>query len=141
MYRLILVVLALCIAPCLARAQGIAPHVVPGYEDAGPPFKWTPYGPSLPSSPSATTPVAGAQYGLALASATTLTVPATTRMANVVIEGQSIRCTTDGATTPTASVGSLYPPGTFLQVWGTALTNLKCIQIAATATIDSEYFR
>ncbi len=110
----------------------------PGYQDAT--GKACVTG-TVTTTPPATTPVAGAQYGLAVTSATTLTVPATTKVANVVVEGQNVRCTTDGATTPTASVGSLYSVGQILTAWGTSLTNLKCIQVAASATLDIEYFK
>lgn len=93
------------------------------------------------TSPAALTPVAGAQYGLTLAAATAITPPATATTAIVTVEGNSVRCTTT-ATTPTASVGmGPYGIGTILTVKLTSLAAFQCIQTAASATIDVEYFK
>lgn len=88
------------------------------------------------------TVVAGAQYGLAVASSTGLTVPPGATVAQVTVEGTSIRYTTDGATTPTATVGmGPFPAGTTLLFNITALAALRIIQTSASATIDVEYFQ
>jgi hypothetical protein len=89
------------------------------------------------------TPVAGAQYGLAIATSTALTVPATATIATVTVEGNSLRYTSDGATAPTTSVGmGPFAIGTTLTFnLGTGLANLRFIQVAASSTIDVEYFK
>lgn len=88
------------------------------------------------------TPVAGAQYGLAVASSTALTVPATATVAVVTIEGAAVRYTSDGATTPTASVGmGPFPIGTTLTFNLVSLAGVRIIQTNSAATIDVEYFK
>lgn len=88
------------------------------------------------------TPVAGAQYGLAVASSTALTVPATATIAMITVEGAAIRYTSDGATTPTASVGmGPFPIGSSLTFNLVSLAGIRIIQTSASATIDVEYFK
>jgi hypothetical protein len=88
------------------------------------------------------TAVTGAQYGLAVASSTALTVPATATIAEITVEGAAIRYTTDGATTPTASVGEgPFPIGTTLTFNLTGLAAVRIIQTQASATINVEYFK
>lgn len=109
-------------------------------------------GPTTPSGgtpPPATTvaqkswtPVSGAQYGLTVASSTALTVPTGATYATVTVEGGTVRYTSDGATTPTATVGmGPFVVGSFLQLNINPLSNLKFIQSAGTATLDVEYFK
>lgn len=97
---------------------------------------------TVTSSAKPFTPVAGAQYGLTVATATALTVPATATFATVTVEGAPVRYTSDGATTPTSTVGmGPFPIGYALSFNLTALSNLKFIQTSASATIDVEYFK
>ena len=88
----------------------------------------------------ASTSVPGAQMGLGVVTATALTVPATATTAQIVVEGQSVRCRDDG-TAPTASVGTLYGVGTIIVEAKPALSALQCIQTAATATLDVGYYK
>ena len=95
---------------------------------------------TTPAAPaSLRTSVAGAQYGLAIPTSTALTVPATATIATVTVEGAAIRYTTDGATTPTASVGmGPFPIGTTLVFNLTTLAAVRIIQTQASATVDVE---
>lgn len=88
------------------------------------------------------TPVAGAQYGLTVATAVALTVPAGATLAQITVEGGTVRYTSDGATTPTASVGmGPFVVGSYLQLNISPLSNVKFIQSSGTATLDVEYFK
>lgn len=131
--RLLALLIVLLSLPLAARGQSTAQPVIPGYQSTG-------VGAPSFTPENAMTPVASAQYGLTVATATSLIVPAGASTANVEIEGAPVRCTTDGSTTPTASVGVQYQPG-IIVVRKPALSNLQCIQTAATATLNVEYFR
>ena len=89
----------------------------------------------------ARTAVVGSQFGLAVPTSTALTVPATATIANITVEGASIRYTSDG-TTPTAAIGmGPFAIGTTLTFNLTTLAALRFIQTSASATIDVEYFK
>ena len=78
----------------------------------------------------------------AVTTANCSTGAAPTQAANVVLEicvsTQSIRYRSDGGT-PTASVGIPVAPGTCFQFSGD-LRALQIIQVAASATVDIEFF-
>jgi hypothetical protein len=86
------------------------------------------------------TAVPSNQYGLTIASATLLTVPATATYGAICAETATVRYTTDGATTPTSTVGMPLAAGACVAMRGHAvLVNFKAI--GAGATIDAEYFK
>jgi hypothetical protein len=85
------------------------------------------------------TPV-GKQYGLSVNSVTSLTVPSQTKCAQIGIEGQNVRYTTDGSN-PTAGVGQVVTPGTPLQFCGPALSALKFIAVVAGGILNVDYFK
>ena len=90
--------------------------------------------------PGAATSAGTGQMGLTVATATSLTIPAGTKAAQITVEGESVRCRDDGVA-PTASTGVLYPVATVLVEWMPALAGLQCIQTTATATLDVAYYR
>ena len=92
------------------------------------------------SAPYAYTPVSPGQFGVTVASSTGLTIPSGALQAVVSVEGNSVRYTYDGTTTPTATVGHLLTSGQAIQFFSaTILTNLRFIQVAATATLNVSY--
>lgn len=79
------------------------------------------------------------QYGVSIASVTTLTVPAGTLIAEICVEAASARYTTTG-TAPTSSTGiPVAAGGCFQLAGGVALTAFKII--GSGATMDVEYFK
>ena len=93
-----------------------------------------------PNPPYNYTPVSPGQFGVTVASSTGLTIPSGALQAVISVEGNSVRYTYDGTTTPTASVGHLLTAGQAIQFSGmTLLANLKFIQVAATATLNVSY--
>lgn len=96
--------------------------------------------PGTGAQPYNYTHVAGSQFALGCVAATALTVPATAAQAVVCAEGNDVRYTYDGVTTPTAAVGQKLSAGQCVQFSGAdILARLKFIQIAATATLNVEY--
>lgn len=94
--------------------------------------------PVLPG-PYQYTPVAGAQYNLAITSSTALTVPGTATYAVVCAKTAAVNYTTDGATTPTSTVGIPLAALACVPLSGAAvLTNFRAI--SATGTLTAEYF-
>lgn len=91
-----------------------------------------------PTKPGALTPL-GYQQIVGPAAATTLTVPAGATIAEVTVEGASVRWRDDG-TAPTVSVGMPLAIGTFI-TFTTTLSALQFIQTAATATLDISYYK
>jgi hypothetical protein len=86
------------------------------------------------------TAVPSNQYGLTIASATLLTVPATATYGAICAETATVRYTTDGTTTPTSLVGMPLAAGACVAMRGHAvLVNFKAI--SATGTLDAEYFK
>jgi hypothetical protein len=88
------------------------------------------------------TPASPMQANLAIASSTALTVPTGADYAVVCAEGANARYTTDGTTTPTASVGMPLLLNQCVSIVGqTALANFRAIQQSATSTLDISYFK
>ncbi|WP_439392310.1 hypothetical protein ACRQ5Q_22195 [Bradyrhizobium sp. PMVTL-01] len=95
---------------------------------------YTPCTPATPLSPM--------QAGLGVASSTALTVPTGAIYAVVCAEGQAIRYTTDGTTTPTAAIGMPLQVNQCVSLLGaTTIANFRAIQQSATATIDVSYYK
>lgn len=94
--------------------------------------------PVLPA-PYQYTPIAGAQYNLAITSSTALTVPGTATYATVCAKTAALNYTTDGATTPTSTVGTPLQALACVGISGAAvLTNFRAI--SATGTLTVEFF-
>lgn len=92
--------------------------------------------------PFPASPIAGAsQYGITIASATTLTVPSNANYAVVCVESANARYTADG-TTPTATVGMPLLQNQCVSLQSnTTLQRFQIIQQTAGATIDASYYR
>lgn len=94
------------------------------------------------AGPYSFTPLTPMQSGLAITSATALTVPSGATYAVICAEGQNVRYSTDGTTTPTASVGMLLLQNQCVSFSGSlSLSKFRAIQAAATATLDVSYFK
>ncbi len=90
--------------------------------------------------PYAYLPLPPGQHNIAPTSATGLAVPNGARYATVCASTGSVKYTTDGSTTPTASVGMPLAAGACVTLSGAAaLANFKAI--SATGTLDAEYFQ
>ena len=99
---------------------------------------YTDLNPQVSPKPYSYTPCSGTQYGLSVASAASLTVPADAEFATVVAAGAA-RYTLDG-TTPTASVGIPLSAGVPVEFRGRAM--LKALKIfGTTTTVDVAYFK
>lgn len=84
--------------------------------------------------------VGASQFGLALTTVKTLTVPATALAARVCIRTAEVETTEDGTTPTTAPKGTAFPSGSCTWILGqSAMTTLK--MISATGTADIEYFQ
>jgi hypothetical protein len=79
------------------------------------------------------------QYGLAVGTNTTLTVPPTTLCAYITVETASVRRTSDG-TSASTTVGTLFTSGTQWTDCG-PLASYKFTAVSGSPTIDVEYFR
>ena len=85
-------------------------------------------------------PLGPGQYGLTPTSATALTIPTGARYAVICAESATVRYTTDGATTPTSSVGIPLASGTCVGMSGaTVLANFRAL--SSSGTLDIEYFQ
>lgn len=80
-----------------------------------------------------------AQYGLAVATNTTLTVPGGTLCAYFTVETASVRRTSDG-TSATTTVGTLLSTGAQWSDCG-PLANYKFTAVSGSPTLDVEYFK
>lgn len=99
-------------------------------------------GGSTPVTPGALTPLSPMQTALAITASTGLTVPTGSTYSVVCAEGANVRYSTDGTTTPTASVGMQLLQNQCLPLQGaTTIANFKAIQQSATATLDASYFK
>ncbi len=89
------------------------------------------------------TPLGPGQYGVSIATATGLTIPAGARYVNVCADGQPMRYTTDGQTTPTAGGTGVYVAnGSCVLLEGPkVIANFKAITTTAGGTLDAEYFK
>jgi len=92
---------------------------------------------SIYNRPGPLVSAGAAQYGVSIAAATALTVPAGAVQAEICVETAAARYTDDG-TTPTATVGIPLPSGTCFQYTG-PLTAFKII--GAGATMDVSYYK
>ena len=96
--------------------------------------------PGVMPLPYAYTPLPPGQHGLSPASSTALTIPAGARYATVCASAAAAKYTTDGATTPTATIGQPLPAGSCLSLSGSAvLANFRFV--SASGTVDVEYFQ
>jgi hypothetical protein len=88
------------------------------------------------------TPTSPDQHGLAITSSTALTVPAGSTYAVVCAKGGGANYTTDGATTPTGSVGTALAQNNCSAFPGAqTLSNLRFIQqTGSTTTLDVNYW-
>ncbi len=85
-------------------------------------------------------PVGSGQHNLAPTVATALTVPASARFMRVCATTATVKYTTDGLTTPTASIGEPLFASSCLELSGVrVLSNFRAI--SATGTLDVEYFQ
>jgi hypothetical protein len=93
--------------------------------------------------PYSYTPLTAGQHNLGIVTSTALTVPATATYATLCASGAAVKYTTDGTTTPTASVGQPLALGQCVPLAGaTVLANFRAIQSGAgAATLDVEYFK
>lgn len=96
----------------------------------------------LPAAPYNYTALSPMQAGLAVVGSTALTVPSGATYAVVCARTQNVNYTTDGTTTPTASVGMQLIQNQCVSLSGaTVLANFRAIQQTATATLDVSYFK
>lgn len=88
------------------------------------------------------TPASPDQHGLTVVASTALTVPTGSTYAVVCSKGGSANYTTDGATTPTGTVGTALAQGACIGFAGVAtLSNLRFIQQSGnTSTLDVNYW-
>ena len=85
-------------------------------------------------------PLSPGQYDLAVTSVTALTAPTGARYAVVCAETATVRYTTDGATTPTSSVGMPLAANSCVSLSGaTVLANFRAL--SSTGTLDAEFFQ
>ncbi len=90
--------------------------------------------------PYAYTPLPPGQHNLSPASSTALTIPAGARYATVCASTAAARYTTDGETTPTATIGQPLPAGSCISLSGPVV--LANFRVASTSgTVDVEYFQ
>jgi hypothetical protein len=66
-------------------------------------------------------------------------IPSNTETAVIVVEGQDIRWTDDGVTTPTATVGMLLKKDSTF-VYNGEIKNFKAIEVAASAKLNVSYY-
>ena len=85
-------------------------------------------------------PVAGAQMGLSVATLATLTVPSGATTALIQVEGANVRWRDDG-TSPTASVGFLMYAGGAPQVFAGNLSAVSFIATTGSPTINVLYYQ
>lgn len=85
--------------------------------------------------------ILGTGGGSALATAGGLTVPAGAKSCDITVEGQSVRYTDDGVTTPTSSVGMLLNAGTTLENYSGPMNQLSVIRVADGAKITISYYK
>lgn len=85
-----------------------------------------------------TTSAGPGQYGLALDTLKTLTVPTFAAAAQICVEGAAARYTDDGVTTPTSTVGLPWAAGVCAP-YGGPLSQFKII--GAGATMDVSYYK
>lgn len=112
-----------------------APAMAQTYRDSGGTVV-----PGVVPLPFAYTPMPPGQHNLAPASATALTIPAGARLATICASTAPVKYTTDGVTTPTASVGQPLAAGACVILSGPAVI-ANFLAISAGGTLDVEYFQ
>lgn len=90
-----------------------------------------PWQPALNGSP---------QYGLAVTTNTTLTVPAGTKCAEITVETANVRYTEDGSSA-TTSHGTLVTAGTAFPYCATSLSTMQFTAVSGSPTLDVSYFK
>ncbi len=96
--------------------------------------------PGVVPLPYTYTPLVPGQHNIAPTSSMALTLPTGARYATVCASSATVKYTTDGATTPTSSVGQPLAAGSCVSLSGaTVLANFRAI--SATGTLDVEYFQ
>ena len=96
--------------------------------------------PGVFALPYGYTPLAPGQHNVTLTAATALSIPATARYATICASGAMVRYTTDGATTPTSTIGQPLAAGACVSLSGAAvLANFRAL--SPTGTLDAEYFQ
>jgi hypothetical protein len=80
------------------------------------------------------------QYGLAVGTNTTPTVPALTKCALINVETANVRYTEDGTSASTTN-GQLVSAGTSFSYCASSLTALKFTAVSGSPTIDVSYFK
>jgi hypothetical protein len=96
--------------------------------------------PSVMPLPYAYPPLPPGQHNLSPATATGLTIPTGARFATVCASAATAKYTTDGATTPTGSVGQPLPAGSCVSLSGPAVI-ANFLVVSASGTLDVEYFQ
>jgi hypothetical protein len=97
-------------------------------------------------TPATMTPVTGALFGLTVASATTLTVPATATTIFVTVENNTsfnspVNFSCDSGAAPTTTTGNTLSAGDKLILKSSIYTNCKFIQTQASGAIDVSYWK
>ena len=96
--------------------------------------------PAVASIPYDYWPLGPGQHNLTVASSTALTIPTGARYARLCASTDTVRYTTDGLTTPTASLGQPLFAGSCLELSGVkVLNNLRVVSTGA--VLDVEYFQ
>lgn len=106
------------------------------------PLPVTGTGGTVTVAPYAYTPLTPGQYTpVSDSAATALTAPAGATYAAVCVEGANHRYTWDGTTTPTASIGTLWPQsaGCLYLSGALAIANFKVISVTAGGTFTASY--
>ena len=143
--------LAACALSIAGHAQSTATPVIPGYlTTSGCPSGYTScfsqYGAVPPVTQSAVTPVAGTQTALSIATATSLTIPATATEALIQAQGtnnSSGACLfwRDDGTAPTGTTGQLLSAGTSLWYNVTSLPVKLIAATSATCAATISYYK
>jgi hypothetical protein len=90
--------------------------------------------------PTPYAPLSPGQHNLSPTSPTALTLPSGARYATVCASGSTVRYTTDGTTTPTATVGMPLATGACVALSGPqTLANFRAF--SSSGTLDVEYFQ
>jgi len=96
--------------------------------------------PGVAAIPFAYIPLSPGQHNLSLASAAALTVPGGARYATICASGGTAKYTTDGTTTPSATVGMPLISGACVALTGAAvIANFRAF--SSSATLDVEFFQ
>lgn len=99
--------------------------------------------PAFAQTLSGMIPLSPSQNGLAITTATSLTIPATANYVTICARGGAANYETDGTTTPTGTVGTTLAAGACVAFSGSkVLQNFQAIQQSGnTTTLDIKYYR